>query len=132
MQDIPIKKWNELAQDQWSSLLLGNGASIALHSEFRYQTLHGVADTRGLLPSTGAIFARLGTTDFEHVLLACWYANHVNTSLGSISPDIAKAYAEVRTALIAAVHAVHPAHADIVAALDRAASQEITTRWRSG
>jgi len=121
MPDIPIRHWNELAQEQWSSLLLGNGASIALHPEFRYPTLHSVAHIRGLLPSTGAIFARLGTTDFEHVLLSCWYAEHVNTALGSPSPDITRAYAEVRSALIAAVHAVHPVHADVLAALYRAA-----------
>jgi hypothetical protein len=99
-----------LAED-WSSLLLGNGASIAVHEKFEYPTLHGVADERGLLAITAPIFAELGTTDFEHVLLACWYAERVNSALGSPSAAISAAYAEVRTALIQAVHGVHPVHA---------------------
>ena len=75
---------------------------------------------RGLLATTAPIFAKLGTTDFEHVLLACWYAEQVNVALGTPSADISAAYAEVRTALIQAVHSVHPVHADVAADLQRA------------
>lgn len=118
----PIRQWGEISGQPWSSLLLGNGASIALHPEFRYPTLHGVAEARGLLPTSGPIFRALGTTDFEHVLLGCWYAERVNASLGSPSRDITRAYAEVRAALIQAVRAVHPEHATIVALLQHAAA----------
>lgn len=55
------------------------------------------------------------------MLLACWYAENVNEALGSPSADITKAYEEVRTALIEAVHAVHPGHAAISADLLKAA-----------
>lgn len=119
MDRIDIATWDVLRKTAWETLLLGNGASIAIHKEFAYPTLHSVADAKGLLPTTAPIFAKLGTTDFEHVLLACWYAENVNVALGTPSADISKAYAEVRTALIEAVHSVHPVHADVAADLQR-------------
>lgn len=120
MEKIKIDAWASLRDVNWQTLLLGNGASIAIHNEFAYPTLHSVADAKGLLATTAPIFAKLGTTDFEHVLLACWYAEHVNVALGTPSADISAAYAEVRTALIQAVHSVHPVHADVAADLQRA------------
>jgi len=85
MDGIAIDTWANISAESWSSLLLGNGASIAIHKEFAYPTLHSVADAKGLLATTAPIFARLGTTDFEHVLLACWYAEHVNGELGTMN-----------------------------------------------
>ena len=120
MGKINIDVWASLRDANWQTLMLGNGASIAIHNEFAYPTLHSVADAKGLLATTAPIFAKLGTTDFEHVLLACWYAEHVNVALGTPSADISAAYAEVRTALIQAVHSVHPVHADVAADLQRA------------
>ena len=97
MDRIDIGTWANISAEDWSSLLLGNGASIAIHKEFAYPTLHGIADAKGLLATTAPIFAKLGTTDFEHVLLACWYAEHVNGALGTPSAAISAAYEEVRT-----------------------------------
>lgn len=119
MGRVDIQTWSSVSAESWSTLLLGNGASIAIHKEFSYPTLHGVADAKGLLGTTAPIFAKLGTTDFEHVLLACWYAEHVNGALGTPSAEISAAYAEVRTALIEAVHSVHPVHADVATDLQR-------------
>lgn len=103
MDRIEIDTWANISAQSWNSLLLGNGASIAIHKEFAYPTLHSVADARGLLATTAPIFAKLGTTDFEHVLLGRWYAEHVNGVLGTPSAAISAAYEEVRTALIEAV-----------------------------
>ena len=119
MDRIDIVLWDALRESAWDTLLLGNGASIAIHKEFAYPTLHGIADAKGLLATTAPIFAKLGTTDFEHVLLACWYAEHVNRALGTPSAAISVAYEEVRIALIEAVHSVHPVHADVAADLQR-------------
>lgn len=88
MEKINIDAWVSLRDNGWQTLLLGNGASIAIHGDFSYPTLHSVADAKKLLPTTAPIFAELGTTDFEHVLLACWYAEHVNHALGTPSADI--------------------------------------------
>jgi len=122
MDRVEIDTWANISKDNRDAILLGNGASIAIHGDFGYSTLHSVADARGLLAITAPIFAKLGTTDFEHVLLACWYAEHVNVALGTPSTDISAAYAEVRTALIEAVHTVHPVHAEVASDLQRVAA----------
>ena len=119
---VQIKHFENLCENKWQSLLLGNGASIALHNKFSYPTLHGVACTAGLLPKTAPIFDKIGTTDFEHTLLACWYADKINKALGNPSNDISEAYEEVRSALISAVREVHPEHANITTELHRVAS----------
>src|SRR5262252_8323332 len=106
--DIPIAEWQELEKQRaWSSLLLGNGASIALHRGFEYPSLYSVAESRNLLGASQGVFQALATSDFEHVLLALWHADLVNTALGDPSPEIVRAYADARGALIQAVHAVH-------------------------
>lgn len=120
MERIEIKKWADISGECWSSLLLGNGASIAIHKKFEYPTLKEVAAERGLLPTTSPIFDQLGTTDFEHVLLGCWYADRVNAALGTPSSKISDAYAEVRAALIESVLSVHPSYADVADHLERA------------
>jgi hypothetical protein len=104
---IQIAQWANLKHISWDSLLIGNGASIALHLGFSYPSLYNVAVMAGSLPNTVPIFQSLGTNDFEYVLLACWHANLVNTALGKPSPVITSAYDEVRDALIAAVNQTH-------------------------
>ena len=119
MERIAIRTWTDISTDNWSSLILGNGASIAVHQDFAYPTLHGIAEAKNLLVTTSPIFAKLGTTDFEHILLACWYAEHVNRALGTPSSAISEAYKEVRAALIEAVLCVHPLHSDVADDLER-------------
>lgn len=107
--DLEIKQWNDISTDFKNAwLLLGNGASIALHSEFNYQSLHHIADSDGHLNCSEALFRRFGTNDFEQVLLACWYAASVNQALGVVNSQVDGAYEEVRSALIYCVKKVHP------------------------
>ncbi len=108
-----IYLWNQISQMQWNSLLLGNGASIALWPDFEYKSLHQIATSKGTLQTAGPLFTLLGTTDFEHVLLACWHAYLVNSVIPPLSPNITQVYQEVREALIGAVHQVHPDPANI-------------------
>ena len=56
MDRIAIDTWESIKQEGWSAILLGNGASIAIHKEFAYPTLHGVADAKGLLATTAPIY----------------------------------------------------------------------------
>ena len=122
MDRVKIDTWGNISKDNWKTLLLGNGASIAIHSGFDYPTLRSVADTKKLLTTTAPIFAKIGTTDFEHVLLACWYAKRVNMALETPSDKISNACEEVRKALIVAVRTVHPVHTDITQDIQRAAA----------
>ena len=48
-EEFDIKKWEELEGKGWSSLLLGNGASIAVSEKFCYGTLYEVAKKASLL-----------------------------------------------------------------------------------
>ena len=44
MDRIDIDTWAHISAEGWSSLVLGNGASIAIHKEFANPTLHGIAN----------------------------------------------------------------------------------------
>ncbi len=107
IQAFQIIPWNELPQIKWNSLLLGNGASIALHPGFGYPSLLEVARGQNLLPTSDTIFTSLNTTDFEQVLQVCWHASIVNSALGQPVNPIAEVYREVRDALICSVRQVH-------------------------
>lgn len=114
-----ITNWKALqsSSQTWNTLILGNGASVALHSGFSYSSLHSIADHAGSLSSTRPIFASLGTSNFELVLLACWHADIVNTALGAPTGPINSAYVEVRDALIHAVQQTHCAPSTIISDL---------------
>lgn len=81
---MKIYSWKELKEKYptWDTLLLGNGASIAIHSEFCYPSLYDKAKSDGLLSRSESIFKQFDTENFEQVLLACWYAEKVNAALG--------------------------------------------------
>lgn len=119
MKKNDIKSWSDVGWEDWSTIILGNGASIAIHQGFSYQSLRDVASKNGRLATAAPIFDEFKTADFEHVLLACWYADRVNRAMKVPSTNISVAYVEVREALIEAVHGVHPMYTDISGDLQR-------------
>ena len=109
-----IRKWAELADCGWESLILGNGASIALHSGFQYSALlHEAIQQPGVGPKVKALFERLGTTDFERVLGRLRNAKEVLDALSADAREVTRAYDNVRSALVNAVHEVHPAYGKV-------------------
>lgn len=114
-----IKKWQELESDGWESLLLGNGASIAIDDSFSYGTLYEVVKAEKSFEDIKKIFDQLNTEDFERALLACWYAKIVNDSLGQSCETVSCAYESIRAALIEAVKKVHPSHNKVSGDLER-------------
>lgn len=113
MMAITVQPWKEIAEVRWDSILLGNGASIALHDKFRYGSLLEVARSHKTLGNAEKIFQYLDTSDFEYVLLACWHADIVNSALGSPSCEVRNVYTQVREALIDAVRRTHCSRQDI-------------------
>jgi hypothetical protein len=117
----PIHDWNSISSGFRDGLVLGNGASIAVDNRFRYSSLWEHAQTTS---SVGAdvqsVFSFLETSDFEFVLRALWHAQNINLALEIDEGRTRGAYESVRSALIAVVRAIHPAHADVSAALGRA------------
>jgi len=103
-----IVEWAEIADQYGDTLLLGNGASMALHSGFGYGSLFDSALENGhITPPVATIFEQFGVTDFELVLRRLWQASLVTQALEIPNGRVQEAYAEVRDALISTVRDVH-------------------------
>lgn len=94
-------------------LLLGNGASMAVHPGFGYASLYEVAQQRQhLTEEVASVFLAFGTNDFELVLRRLWQAQLVNTALSIPPGTVEAAYKLVRSALIATVRDSHVTYDD--------------------
>lgn len=109
-----IVKWAEIRDRFGDALLLGNGASVAVHDGFKYDSLYQAAKDCGYLsPEVAQIFNVFDTTDFEFVLRSLWHAQLVNQKLNIENVKVETAYKEVRKALIATVHKCHVAYPNV-------------------
>ena len=106
-----IADWSEIAEDFREGLILGNGASIALHQELAYQSLLEEARRRNLISqNVQGIFNHLHTKDFERVLRMLRHTSKINKALKIKDTKTKKAYESIRTALMKTVTTIHPAH----------------------
>lgn len=105
-----VAQWEDIASKyQQGTILLGNGASIAVSSTFGYQSLLECAkQTKLLEKEVDQLFDFFKTSDFELVLRIVWQAMNVNRSLKIKDDRTYKAYMSVRSSLIQAVRNVHP------------------------
>lgn len=112
-----ILQWAEIKDNyQGGALLLGNGASMAIHPNFGYASLRVAAEETGhITPEVAAVFAAFDTNDFELVLRRLWQARLVNQAL-QVEPEkaekVEQAYTLVREALIATVRDIHITYDD--------------------
>jgi hypothetical protein len=113
MKEITILKWANLQEENWDALLLGNGASIAIDDRFRYPSLYEKAYPKEEKSTERKLFEKLGTSDFERVLLACRHAELVNGILEKDTYEIDKFSNKIKNSLIRAVHEVHPEHNNV-------------------
>lgn len=106
-----IQQWNDIKDRFTHGLLLGNGASVAVHRGFAYPSLYEAAQANGHLNDhVAGVFDAFGVTDFELVLRRLWQAKVVNEKLGIEAGRVEESYALVRNALISTVHDVHISH----------------------
>lgn len=114
-----IKNWNDISADYINgSLIIGNGASIALHSQFGFSSLKEEAERLSLLNADiSKLFTEFDTCDFELILRLVWHAKLVNKHLGIIDQKIDLAHENIKNALIGIVKEVHCEHAEIAAQL---------------
>lgn len=119
IKEYPIHKWEEIKDDYVDgSLIIGNGASIALHSKFEFSSLKEEAEKLELFnEDIVKLFEEFQTTDFELILRLVWHAKLVNTHLGIVDQKIDSAYNNIKDALIRVVKEVHCEHSDIAAHL---------------
>jgi hypothetical protein len=110
---MTIFQWNEIKDRFNHGLLLGNGASMAVHPGFGYRSLYKAAlDYGHLTPDVAGVFMAFGVHDFELVLRRLWQAKVVNEALGIHGGRVAEAYVQVRNSLISTVRDVHISHDD--------------------
>lgn len=108
---LKIADWSEIAEDFREGLILGNGASMALHQGFAYQSLLEEARRRKFISqNVEGIFNHLRTKDFERVLRMLWHTSRINKALRIKDTKTRKAHESLRTALVKTVTAIHPAH----------------------
>lgn len=104
-----LDDWDDIADDNWPTLLIGNGASRAVSAKFAYDSLYAVAP---LTQDDRDLFNALGTKNFEEVLNHLRTPSLVCAQLGHASADVDVRYASIRDALINAVHAHHVGWSD--------------------
>ncbi|QRN02554.1 DUF4917 family protein [Legionella sp. MW5194] len=79
---MKIKTWSDIKDKYTDTLILGNGASIAVCHKFKYTSLHEEAFKQKLLNSeTKSIFDSFQTNDFEKVLHVLTQAQTINKIL---------------------------------------------------
>ncbi|MEM0675687.1 DUF4917 family protein [Dickeya oryzae] len=103
-----IDNWDDIKKWSWDNLLLGNGFSIGVSPNFRYDSLLSVIDDKkvGMYPHARKLFSedKIGTTNFEEVLKVIYHAYLVN--FWNIDA-IKSLYFNVRKSLIEAVRIAH-------------------------
>lgn len=106
---LTVKQWEEIKVDfESGSLILGNGASMAISDKFGYRSLFDEASKLGhLTEPVQKVFGSFGVTDFELVLRRLWQAKLVNEALDIEYGTVEESYEQVRTALIATVRDTH-------------------------
>lgn len=110
--DATLPPWSDIeAQQEWSGLLVGNGASRAVWDRFDYGSLYSKAMSADvqhpLGPADQAIFQALGTENFEATMAGLDLSRKVCAALGIQYQPIDQRYTAIQRALIEAVHAVH-------------------------
>ncbi|TOJ56997.1 DUF4917 domain-containing protein, partial [Vibrio parahaemolyticus] len=77
-----IQNWQDIETLGWSNLLLGNGFSIGISQNFRYDSLLDVVDEKKIkmYPHARKLFERdrIDTVNFEEVLRVIYHAYLVN------------------------------------------------------
>jgi hypothetical protein len=108
-------------------LLLGNGFSVACNPVFAYPSLYERAVARGLSERAQAVFARLGTNNFEGVMHLLSNTHWVARTYGLLDSDeslIRQDLEVVKTALVGAIAESHLSNTGEVPDARKAAALE--------
>lgn len=102
--DDDLQDWSTFDNGDWPTLVIGNGLSINLWNDFRYDSLFNKAT---LTPEAADIFKELDTTNFENALECIHHARLVLEALGRRTHQVDTVYTDVRDALFGAVTDAH-------------------------
>jgi hypothetical protein len=105
---VKIYDFGDIADDFQDTLLLGNGASMALAPCFSYRSLFQHATDEGwITDEVQAVFDYTESSDFELVMRMMRHAYHVNRALKITDDATQRAYNALKEALIRAVRSSH-------------------------
>jgi hypothetical protein len=119
-----IRKWADIEKDFiGGTILLGNGASMAVWGEFGYKNLWSKAKdikafSDDVLVGVDDICREFATWDFEYIMRLLWQTSLVNNCLVISDDKTSRIYSEVRGGLIKAVRAIHPRFDDVSGYMD--------------
>ena len=105
-----IEEWNDIKNNfisNDSSILLGNGASVAINEKFKYKSLKESSDINNNT-TISKIFTLFNTEDFEFILRMLYYAYNINKTLANEDTKTTKAYEFIRKNLIDTIRDIHP------------------------
>ena len=117
---MTLKKWENIKDEFTDALILGNGASIAVHDGFSYTSLWEIANDNGWISEKLKLLVETLKTgsNFELLLRKLLTAEIVDDEFEIDASKIKKASAELRTALINAVRNIHCSHEDVIPKLN--------------
>jgi len=112
---MTIKKWKDIKGDFTHALLLGNGASIQLWGDFKYDSLWQAAkDTGDITEEIDNLAYALHTgTNFELLLNKLFEVINVNKEFDIKSDKIKNAYKSIQQALIKTVRKNHCEYCEV-------------------
>jgi len=110
--DDKLLHWDEIKNQKWPALLLGNGFSVNIWQDFNYHSLYDLAKSDEidfpLIESAIELFEKKDTTNFENILnllLGALLANDVIE--GGQDKKLKRLYRKVQKALISTVQGSH-------------------------
>lgn len=122
VHDGRLLDWAEVeARQRWSALLVGNGMSIDVWPAFAYRSLYEQARRAERLSAEDlALFAALGTRNFEVVLAHLSATRRIVAALQRQTAFVEARYGSVQAAMGAAVRGVHATRSQLTGtALER-------------
>jgi hypothetical protein len=99
-----LESWDGVSNGDWPSLVVGNGLSINVWSNFAYSRLLQQAQ---LNHAARQLFTDFKTENFEMVLEGLWHADRTLAALGRPTTAVSDLYKHVQSQLVQAVQSVH-------------------------
>ena len=108
---MELRNWSDIRVRFRDTILLGNGASIAIDERLSYKSLYKcVCDSGRLNPEIIGMFKRFGTKNFEFIMRLLLEASRVNEVLRIEDNKTRDYYHEIRDSLINTIRDIHPAY----------------------
>ena len=111
---MELQDWSKIKNHFKSTLLLGNGASIAIDSRLSYKSLYDqVCDSKKLNTEILSMFKYFDTSNFEFIMRLLLQTSQVNEAIHIEDNKSKEYYYLLRDTLINTIRNIHPSYPDI-------------------